>query len=326
MTLARIRTLPYALITLAALALPLGAIAQPYPNKQIRLVVPFAAGQGADVAARVVAQKLGERLKSTLVIDNRPGAGGNIGAEIVAKAQPDGYTLLVGSNGTHAANAALYPSLPFDPEKDFAPVSYIGSVAMVLVAAPGFAAGSTAQVVQMAKDKPGTLNVAIPSSTARVVYELFKQISGAELYPVSYKASGQAMTDLMGGQVQLSIDTLIAAAPQIAGGKIKALGVSSIKRPATLAGVPTFAESGLPRFDLAAWNVWFAPRGTPPDIVNKLNSEITAVLTDPEVMQKLRQLGYEPGTGEKPAQVAEFVHAEGVKWGGLIRKAGIKAE
>jgi len=314
-----------ALALLACLA-STAAFAQPYPSKPIRLVVPFAAGQGADVASRVVAQKLGDRLKSQLIIDNRPGAGGNIGAELAAKAPADGYTLLVGSNGTHAANAALYPALPFDPEKDFAPISYIGSVAMVLVAAPGFPANDAAQVVRMAREKPGTLNVAVPSSTARVVYELFKQISGAELYPVNYKASGQAMTDLMGGQVQLSIDTLIAAAPQIAGGKIKALGSSSLKRPATLAGVPTFAESGLPKFDLVAWNVWFAPRGTPAEVVSKLNTEIAAVLADPEVMQRLRQLGYEPGTGEKPAQVAEFVHAEGQKWGGLIRRAGIKAE
>jgi tripartite-type tricarboxylate transporter receptor subunit TctC len=302
------------------------AAAQAYPAKPVRVVVPFAAGQGADVAARTVAQKLGDGLKRPFVIDNRPGAGGNIGADIAAKAPPDGYTLLVGSNGTHAANAALYPVLPFDPDKDFIPISYIGSVAMVLVATPSFPASTTGQLVQMAKDKPGFINVAIPSSTSRVVYELFKQLSGAELFPVAYKASSQAMTDLMGGQVQLSIDTLIATAPHIGSGKLKALGVSTLKRPAALSAVPTFAESGIPKFDLAAWNVWFAPRGTPADIVAKLNSGIAAVLADAEVQQRLRQLGYEPGAGENPKRVAEFVQAESEKWGGLIRRAGIKAE
>ena len=181
-------------------------------------------------------------------------------------------------------------------------------------------------VPAMAKDKPATINVAIPSSTARVVYELFKQLSGAELFPITYKASGQAMSDLMGGQVQLSIDTLIAAAPHIGSGKLKALGVSSLKRPAALAGVPTLAESGLPRFDLVAWNVWFAPRGTPPEVVAALNAGISAVLASADVQQRLRQLGYEPGTGENPARVAEFVEAESRKWGDLIRRAGIKAE
>jgi tripartite-type tricarboxylate transporter receptor subunit TctC len=311
---------------LAGAALCGSAFAQAYPSKPVRVIVPFAPGQGADVAARAVAQKLSEQLKATFVIDNRPGAGGNIGAELAAKAPADGYTLLVGSNGTHAANAALYASLPFDPAKDFVAISYIGSVAMVLVAAPSFPAATVPQLVQMAKDKPASINVAIPSSTARVVYELFKQLSGAELFPVTYKASGQAMSDLMGGQVQLSIDTLIAASPHIGSGKLKALGVSSLKRPAALAAVPTLAESGLPRFDLVAWNVWFAPRGTPPEVVTVLNSGIAAVLASADVQQRLRQLGYEPGAGENPARVAEFVDAESRKWGELIRRAGIKAE
>jgi len=311
---------------LAGAALCGAAFAQAYPGRPVRVIVPFAPGQGADVAARAVAQKLSDQLKASFVIDNRPGAGGNIGAELVAKAPADGYTLLVGSNGTHAANAALYASLPFDPEKDFVAVSYIGSVAMVLVAAPSFPAATVSELVQMAKDKPATLNIAIPSSTARVVYELFRQLSGAELYPVTYKASGQAMSDLMGGQVQLSIDTLIAAAPHIGSGKLKALGSSSLKRPAALAGVPTLAESGLQRFDLVAWNVWFAPRGTPPEVIATLNAGISAVLASADVQQRLRQLGYEPGAGENPARVAEFVDAESRKWGGLIRRAGIKAE
>jgi tripartite-type tricarboxylate transporter receptor subunit TctC len=302
------------------------AAGQPYPAKPIRLVVPFAPGQGADVAARVVAQKLSENLRQPIVPDNRPGAGGNIGSEIAAKAPPDGYTLLVGSNGTHAANAALYPNLPFDPQKDFVPISYIGSVAMVLVAAPSFPATGAQDVVAMAKARPGTLNVAIPSSTSRVVLELFKQISGAELFPVNYKGSPTALNDLMGGQIHLSIDTLIATAPHIASGKLKALGVSSARRPAALPAVPTLAESGLAGFDLVAWNVWFAPRGTPVEIVSRLNTETAKVLADADVQLRLRQLGYEPGAGEDPKRVAQFVEGEAQKWGTLIRRAGIKAE
>ena len=300
--------------------------AQTYPSKPIRLVVPFAPGQGGDTAARLVAQKLSDNLKQTVVADNRPGVGGNIGAEIVAKAAPDGYTLLVGSNGTHAANSALYTNLLFNPATDHVALSYIGSVAMVLLAPPAFPAAGPREVVAMAKAKPGSVSVAVPSSTARVVLELMTRTSGAVFNPISYKASATAMTDLMGGHVQLSIDTVIAAAPQVASGKLKALGVTTAKRAGNLPGAPTFAESGLPGFDLAAWNVWFAPRGTPPEIVTKLNEELRKVLGDAEVQGKLRALGYEPGGTQTAAQVGEFMRAEEKKWGDLIRAAGIKAE
>jgi tripartite-type tricarboxylate transporter receptor subunit TctC len=302
------------------------ALSQSYPVKPIRLIVPFAPGQGADAAARLVAQKLSDNLKQAIVIDNRPGAGGNIGSEAAAKAAPDGYTLLVGSNGTHAANAALYASLPFDPQKDFVPISYIGSVAMVLLSAPAFAAASARDVIDMAKARPGNVSVAVPSSTARVVLELLTKSSGAQFNTIPYKASGTAMTDLMGGHVQLSIDTVIAAGPQVTSGKLKALAVSSLKRSSALPAVGTFAEAGLPGFDLVAWNVWFAPRGTPPEIVTKLNAELRRVLADAEVQAKLRTLGYEPSGSEDPQRVGEFVRAEAQKWGDLIRGAGIRAE
>lgn len=302
------------------------ASAQSYPSKPIRLIVPFAAGQGADSAARLVAQKLADNLKQSIVIDNRPGAGGNIGADAAAKAAPDGYTLLVGSNGTHAANAALYASLPFDPLNDFAPISYIGSVAMVMLAAPSFPAANARDVIEMARRQPDSVSVAIPSSTARVVLELATKSSGVRFNPVAYKASATAMTDLMGGHIPLSIDTVIAAGPQVAGGKLKALAVSTRTRSSALPGVGTFAEAGLRNFDLAAWNVWFAPRGTPPAIVNQLNAELRKVLAEPEIQAKLRALGYEPGGTEDAARVAEFVRSESAKWGELIRGAGIKAE
>ena len=300
--------------------------AQAYPSKPIRLIVPFAAGQGADAAARLVAQKLSDNLKQPIVIDNRPGAGGNIGADAVAKASSDGYTLLVGSNGTHAANAALYASLPFNPQTDFIPVSYIGSVAMVLLAGPAFQAQTPEDVIAMAKAKPDSVTVAIPSSTARVVLELLHKTSGARFNPIGYKASAAAMTDLIGGHVNLSIDTVIAAAPQVTSGKLSGVAVSTAKRTSALPDVPTLAEAGLAGFDLAAWNVWFTPKGTPMDIVNKLNDELRKALADPEVQSHLRTLGYEPSGTQSSKQVADFVSDESRKWGDLIRAAGIKAE
>ena len=315
----------FAIFMLASLAPGLAA-AQPYPAKPIRLIVPFAAGQGADVAARLIAQKLGDDLGQPLVIDNRPGAGGNIGAQAAAKAPPDGYTLLVGSNGTHAANPALYATLPFDPIRDFVPIAFTGSVPMVLLANPGFAAASTADLIRMAKASPGTLNVAIPSSTSRVVFEQFTVLAGVTLFPVNYKSSPTAMTDLIGNQISLSIDTLIASAPQLKAGRLKAIAISSKARSQVLPGVPSFAEAGLAGFDISAWNVWFAPRDTPPEAVRVLNAGISRVLAQPEVRQRLRDLGLEPGGADSPQQVAEFVASELRKWGELIRRAGLKAE
>ena len=297
-----------------------------YPSRPIKLIVPYTPGQGADSAARLVATKLAERLKQAIVIENRPGAAGNIGAEAAAKAAPDGYTLLVGSNATHAANAALYPSLRFDPLKDFVGVSYIGAVPMAVIAAPGFPASNMRELVQLAKSKPGTVSVAVPSSTARVVLELMAKSSAASFKDIPYKGSTAAISDVLGGHVQLSIDTAMAATPQVQSGKMKALGVTSSARTSVLPTVPTLAESGLPGFNLVAWNVWFAPQGTPADIVAKLNAEMRQVLTDADTIAKLRALGYEPGVGEDPKKVADFVQSETSKWGELIRSAGIKAE
>lgn len=310
---------------LAACATHAGA-AEPYPSRPIKLIVPYTPGQGADSAARLVATRLSERLKQAIVIENKPGAAGNIGAEAAAGAAPDGYTLLVGSNATHAANAAMYASLRFDPINDFVPVAYIGAVPMALVAAPGFQASSVRELIGLAKSKPGDIAVAVPSSTARVVLELLSQSAGAKFKDVPYKGSSAAMADLIGGHVQLSIDTAMAATPQVNAGKLKALGVTSARRTSVLPSVPTFAESGIPDFALVAWNVWFAPKDTPPAIVNRLNQEIRLVLAEPDTAAKLNGLGYQQGGSEDPAKVADFVRTETRKWGSLIRAAGIKAD
>ena len=325
MTLSRFSRRQFVGVLLAAACSSVGA-QEVYPNRPIKLIVPYTPGQGADSAARLVATRLAERLKQAIVVDNRPGAAGNIGAELAAKAPADGYTLLVGSNATHAANAALYPSLRFDPIKDFVPVAYIGAVPMALIAAPNFPASSIGDLIQLAKANPDTVSVAVPSSTARVVLELLSKSSGANFRNVPYKGSTAAITDVLGGHVQLSIDTAMAATPQISAGKMKALGVTSATRTSVLPSVPSFAESGLPGFSLVAWNVWFAPRGTPPAIVEKLNTEIAKVLAETDTAAKLRGLGYEPGKADDPQKVSAFVNAETKKWGDLIRAAGITAD
>ncbi len=319
---------PVAIAALVTFVTAWGSLvhAQTYPSKPIRLILPFAAGQGADVATRLVAQKLSENIKQPIVLDNRPGAGGNIGADAVARATPDGYTLLVGSSATHAANAALYSSLPFNPQTDFVALSYMGSVAMVLLAAPGFQAKSAQDAIAMAKARPDSVSMAVPSSTARVVLELLHKNSGARFNPIPYKASPTAMADLIGGHVSLSIDSVIAAAPHVKSDKLAALAVSTAARTSALPNVPTLAEVGLTGFDLAAWTVWFAPKGTPADIVNKLHDELRKVLSDPDIQSRLRALGYESSSTRNAGEVADFVTGESRKWGELIRAANLKAE
>lgn len=319
------KSLRWLLAVVVGMLLASSAWAQPYPNKPIRLVVPYPPGQGTDVLARTIAERVSASIGQQVVVDNRPGAGANIGTDFVAKAAPDGYTLLMGTNATHAMNAAMYASIPFDPVKDFAPVMLVGTLPMVLSANPVFPANSIREIAALAKAKPGSINVGLPSSTARVVLELLKQSDGGDLFGIPYKGSGAALTDLMGGQVQLIIDTVTASIPQISAGKIKAIAISSGQRTESAPNIPTFSESGLPGFDLVAWNALFAPRGTPVEIVNLLNAEVAKALAQPEVRARLLRMGFEPGGGSAD-RLRAFVESESQRWGQLIRKAGIKAE
>lgn len=298
--------------------------AQDYPAKPIRLIVPFSAGQGADVAARIVAQKLSDTIKQPVVVDNRPGAGGIIGTADVAKSRPDGYTLLVGSNGTHAANPSLYSNLTYKPLEDFEPISYIGSVAMVLISAPAFQAKTPQELVSLAKAKPNEINVAVPSSTSQVTLQMLADITGAKFNPILYKASGTAISDVLGGHVPLSIDTVIATASQIKSGKLRGIAVTTTKRSSVLPDIPTFIESGITNFDISAWNAWFAPKGTPKEIIDKLNVALRTTLDDSEVRKKLQAVGYEPDGTMSSDEVLEYVKSEEKKWGDLIRSGGIK--
>jgi len=299
--------------------------AQPYPNKPVRIIVPYQAGQGTDVATRHFAEQLSKALGQSFFVENRPGAGGNIGTDLAAKATPDGYTLTMGTNATHSMNQYMYPSMPFDAEKDFEPIVLTGMLPMVISAHPSFPANSLAELIAAAKSKPDTLNVALPSTTARIVYELLKERTKAPLFGVPYKGSSTAMAETLGGQVPLIIDTVTATRPLVAGGKLKPLAITTLKTSELLPGVKSVAEQGVPEFEVTAWNALYAPRGTPPAIIKVLNAEMVKILNQPETRQRLLQLGFEPAGGTNEA-LAEFGRVERKKWGELIKSANIKSE
>ena len=300
------------------------ASAQPYPSKPVKIIVPYQAGQGTDVATRHFADQLTKSLGQNFFVENRPGAGGNIGTEAAAKSAPDGYTLIMGTVATHSMNQHMYTSLSFDPEKDFEPVILTGMLPMVISANPSFPGNSIADLIAAAKAAPNTLNVAMPSTTARIVYELFKQRSGAPVFGVAYKGSATSMTEVMGGQVPLTIDTVTATRPHVASGRLKALAITTLKSSELLPGVKSVAEQGLPGFEVTAWNALYAPKGTPRAIVDQLNAEMAKIIAQPETRQRLLSLGFEPASGT-PQQLAEFGRAEREKWGQLIKAAGIRA-
>lgn len=313
------------LIALVALWTSSIVSAQSYPNKPIRVIVPYQAGQGTDVATRYLAEHLGRALGQALVIENRAGAGGNIGAAEVARAAPDGYTLLMGTNGTHVLNQFLYPSMPFDPEKDFEPVALVSTFPMVILANPNAPYKTMADLLADAKARPDVVNVGLPSTTSRLVLELIQKQSGMVMRAVPYKGSGTSMTDLMGGQVLVAIDTASAARPFVASGKLKALAVTSLKDSALLPGTPPAASEGLEGFQVIAWNGLYAPHGTPAAIIQKLNAEIAKILAVPEARQRLLELGHE-AAGGTPDSLARFARTERDKWGPLVKSAGMKLE
>jgi tripartite-type tricarboxylate transporter receptor subunit TctC len=296
-----------------------------YPHRQIRLIVTGTPGQGTDVLSRLIAQKLSDRINQQVFVENKAGAGGNIGADFVAKAPADGYTLLMATNATHAANAAMFSKMPFDPLKDFAPISMVGFLPMVLVAAPTVPANSVRALIDAARNNPGSLNVAIPSTSARVMLQMFNQLAKVELFPIAYKGSGPAYTDLFGGRVQLTFDTVAAALPHANAGTLKPLAVTTGRRFEAMPDVPTLAEAGVAGFDLAPWNALMAPKGTPRPIVQYLSAQVQAVLADPELRKRLVDLGIQAQSGT-PEQLEAFVQSEAKKWGDLVRQAKITAD
>jgi tripartite-type tricarboxylate transporter receptor subunit TctC len=301
------------------------ALAQAYPAKPVRILVAYQAGQGTDVATRYLAEQLTKSLGQSFYVENKPGAGGNVGTEAAARATPDGYTLTMGTNATHGTNQFLYPSMPFDAEKDFEPVILIGSFPMVVSVNAASPLHSVADLVAAAKAKPNSADIAMPSTTARIVFELLKAQSQAPLFGVPYKGSATAIADVLGGQLPVLIDTVTATKPFVTSGKVRAIAVTSAKPTELLPGVKPVADQGLPGFEVIAWNALYAPKGTPREVIATLNAELNKILAQPETRQKMLGLGFDV-VGGTPEQLAEFGRSERRKWGPLIQSAGLKAE
>ncbi len=298
-----------------------------YPAKAIRYVVPFPAGGPLDIVARAIGQELNKSWGQAVVIDNRPGAGGNIGADLVAKAPADGYTILMGAVSTHAINVTLYNKLPYDPIRDFAPVTLITSVPNVLVVHPSVPANNVKELIALAKSRPGQLNFASGStgSAGHLAGELFNSMAGVRMTHIPYKGAAPAVVDLMAGHVSLMFDNMSSALPNIKATRVRALAVTTLKRSPLLPQLPTISDAGLRGFDIATWFGIFAPAGAPPDIVARLNGEIVRILHTPEMKERLALLGAEP-IGNKPDEFAAFVRAEIPKYAKVIQASGARAD
>jgi tripartite-type tricarboxylate transporter receptor subunit TctC len=315
-----------AALTVASWQVPVSAQAS-YPNKPIRLVVPFTPGGVTDTSGRLVAEQLSKRLGQQVIVDNRPGASGNIGTQMVAAAEPDGYTLVLAFDGTMVINPHVFTKVPFDTARDFAPVGKIGDAALILVAHPGVAAKSLRDVIALSKTQPGGLSYGTSGTggTPHIGGELLKQRSGANLVHVPYKGGGQAMTDVLGGNIPLVYTAVAGAFQHVKSGKLHAVAVSSGQRVKSLPDVPTFIESGVSDFEVNSWVGILAPAKTPKAVLDKLTSELNAVLSDPDVRERLAALGINatPGSGE---QFGEEMKRDLARYGQVVRAAGIKAE
>jgi tripartite-type tricarboxylate transporter receptor subunit TctC len=311
----------------AAALMPITGSAQGYPAKPVRLIVPFAPGGTTDVLARLVGQELGEALGQQFVVENRPGAGGNIGTEAAVRSAPDGYTLVMSFDGTMAINPSTYAKLAFDPQRDLAPVANVAQVPLLFVVHPGVAARTIGEFVALAKASPGRINYSSAGngSTGHLTGELFKARAGIDMVHVSYKGGGQAVQDLLGGQIQMVVTALPTVEGHLKGGKLRALAFTSAQRVPGAPEVPTLAESGYAGFEVVSWYGILAPAGTPQEIVRRLNAEINRILRLPAVRDRLAALGAEP-TGGTPEQFAETIRADTARWAQVVRAAGIRIE
>lgn len=304
-----------------------GAQAQPYPHKPVRIVVPQAAGGATDLLARTVGQRLAAMWGQQVVVDNKPGANNLVAAEHVAKAAPDGYTLFASPEATFVVNPFVYRTLPYDAEKSFVPVSGLGIVSQILVVHPSFPAKNVRDLIALAKERPGRINVGTLAAGAagHLNVVLFARMAGIDLNIVHYKGGAPALTDVVGGHVDMTILSVALTAPQIRAGKVRALGIGSLKRIAAFPDLPTIDESGVPGYEAVAWFGLVAPAGTPAEIVTKINADIQRVLTSPEFRDSVLTPHYiEPILGT-PEQFADYIRAGAAKWSTLIREANIKA-
>jgi len=317
-----------ALSCLAATAAPAASPADTYPSRIVKMIVPFPAGGTTDIFARHIGDRLAKAFGHNFVIDNRGGAGGNIGSDAVAKADPDGYTLLVGTVGTHAINSSLYARMTFDPVRDFAPVAFLAGVPNIMEVNPKNVKATTVQeFIAEAKASPKKLSFASSGNGTSIHLsgEMFKQMTGVELVHVPYRGSAPAVNDLIAGQVDLMFDNLPSSIEQVRGGNLRAIAVTSLKRSVALPDVPTIAESGLPGFDASSWFAIFAPAKTPPEIVAKLNAEVLKALADPELQKRFADIGGEIRP-YKPDELGAFVKAEIEKWAKVVKTSGAKIE
>ncbi|CAG9179956.1 tripartite tricarboxylate transporter substrate binding protein [Cupriavidus respiraculi] len=294
-----------------------------YPTKPITMIVPFSAGGTTDILARIVSLQLGKALGQPVVVDNRPGAGGNIGASLAAKAPADGYTLFMGTIGTHAINQSLYSKLPYDPVKDFAPITRVAMVPNVVVVNPAVPAKNIKELIAYVKANPDKLSYGSSGSgsSMHLSGELFNSMTGLNIQHIPYKGSAPAVNDLLGNQIGLMFDNLPSSYQHVKAGKLRALAVTSGKRSPALPDVPTVAEAGVPGYEATSWFALYATGGTPQAIVDRLNAEVVKILAMPEVKKQMDGQGAEPNP-EKPAQLAAFMKAETAKWAKVVKASG----
>ena len=311
----------------ATVLIPGPAAAQNYPTRPIRMIVPYAPGGNVDISARIVGPALTELLGQTVIVDNRPGGGGNVGAGLVAKAMPDGYTLLVGSSGSLSVNPVVYKDIPYDTVKDFAPVSRVQIVPLVVLVSPRFPVGSVKELIDRSKARPGTITVASAGTgtTNHLAIELFSAMTGAQLLHVPYKGGGPALSELLGGQVNTMFEQLTSSMGFIKEGRLKVIAVTAAKRVASLPDVPTLAESGVPGYEASTYLGILAPAGAPRDVVMKLNAALRKVMDMPAVQVRFRSLGADPGASS-PAEFGKIIREELDKWRNLARTANLKFE
>ena len=299
--------------------------AQPYPTKPIRVIVPFGAGGPSDYLVRAVGVRLAESWGQQLIVDNRTGANGIVGSELAARAAPDGYTLVMATNGTHGINASLFPRLPYDTVKDFAPVTRFGLAPYLLIAHPSLPARGVKELIRLARQRPGELSWSVGGSPSQLAVELFKKSAGINLIVVPYKGNAPAITAAISGEVPLSFGNVAASVPHVKGGRLRALGVGSLQRSAVMPGIPTVAEAGLPGYVAGAWYGLLAPAATPRAIVDRLGSELVRILKMPDVQQRLRNEAYDI-IADTPDQFAAAIIAEIAKWAPFVKQAGLRGE
>jgi tripartite-type tricarboxylate transporter receptor subunit TctC len=312
----------FALMTLAT-----AALGQPYPHKSIRLIVPYAPGGSTDALARAIGQKLGEVFVQQVIVDNRTGANGNIGTDMVAKANPDGYTLLMAFDATMVINPSAYSKLPFDPIKDFAPITKVAALPLILVAHPSFPPSNTKELIPYAKSKPG-LNYSSSghASTPHLAMLMFEQRTGTQFTHIAYKGGGQAVIDVLAGQIPLLATAIPTVQAHIKAGKLKGIALTSAKRHASLPEVGTFAEAGITGFDIAAWYGLLAPAGTPAAVVARVHDATVKILATPEMKERFQTTIGGDAVGNTPAQFAADIKDDIARWGKIVRQTGIKLE